>query len=46
MNRMYAKGYRIFLILLLAAAIGGGAWYCYHVSHNSNIPTEGTLVKL
>lgn len=44
-SHMCAKGYRIFLILLLVAAIGGGAWYCYYASHNNHVPTEGTLVK-
>lgn len=40
-----AKGYRIFLVILLAAVIGGGFWYCYSSYQNSGLPEDGTLVK-
>lgn len=40
------KLYRIFLILLLIIAVGGGIWYCYESYEAQQIPENGTLVEL
>jgi lipopolysaccharide export system protein LptC len=39
------KTYRIVLIVLLIAAVVGGAWYCMTVSGSSKTPENGTLVE-
>lgn len=39
------KGYRIFLVLLLLIAIGGGVWYCCHMYTEGEKPQVGTLVE-
>ncbi len=39
------KIYRIVLIIILIAVIGGGAWYCFYASKDSKTPAEGTLVE-
>jgi predicted secreted protein len=39
------KTYRIVLIVLLIAAVVGGAWYCMTASGSSKTPENGTLVE-
>ncbi len=39
------KIYRIVLIIILIAVIGGGAWYCYNAGKGSTVPEDGTLVE-
>jgi hypothetical protein len=40
------KLYRIFLVVLLIAAVGCGAWYFYGVLRDSGNTSDGTLVKM
>ncbi len=44
-ENMCAKGYRIFLLILLLLVLSGGIWYCYRVSQGQGAPEEGTLVQ-
>lgn len=37
--------YRLFLVALLAAAVGGGIWYCYLSYQDSRIPEDSVLVR-
>ena len=39
------KIYRIILVVLLVAVIGGGAWYCFYMNRQSAEPADGTLVE-
>jgi predicted secreted protein len=39
------KTYRIVLIVLLIAAVVGGAWYCMTAGGSSKTPENGTLVE-
>lgn len=41
---VFMKWYRLFLIILLIAAIGGGVWYCYGLGQQNHVVQEGTLV--
>ncbi len=38
------KWYRLFLIILLIAAVGGGVWYCCGLAQQNQMVLEGTLV--
>ena len=38
------KWYRLFLIILLIAAVGGGIWYCTGLTQQNQMVLEGTLV--
>lgn len=38
------KVYRVVLVMILVAAIGGGAWYVYEAYRGHLTPQEGTLV--
>lgn len=38
--------YRFFLIILLAIAVSGGIWYCYHVNKEAKEPKDGILVQM
>jgi hypothetical protein len=40
------KLYRIFLVVLLIAAVGCGAWYFYGVLRESGDTSNGTLVNM
>ena len=37
--------YRLFLLVLLVAAVGGGIWYCYRAYESQRTPEDGTLVE-
>lgn len=43
--RVSTNKYRFFLILLLAAALGGGIWYCIQMRDRDKAPDDGILVK-
>lgn len=37
--------YRLLLLVLLVAAVGGGIWYCYESYQESLVPEDGVLVR-